>query len=69
MGALSGEQSSEAGPDRRLRGVVPYSLSLVCDRSGIGEPSCEMAWQAFRGVGVGFDEPSTHILVRGIGFP
>ena len=44
--ALSGEQPSTAGPDRWLRGVVPYSRPLVGVRLGLGEPSCNMAWQA-----------------------
>ena len=39
-GTPNGEQSSEAAPDRRLRGVLPYSRSLVGVRHGLG------AWQA-----------------------
>ena len=43
-GALSGEQPTEAGPDRRLHGVVPHALCLVDDRLGLEEPSCNIAW-------------------------
>ena len=41
-GAPSGEQCSETGPNQRLRGVVPYFLSLVGERLGLGGPSCHM---------------------------
>ena len=40
MGSLSGERSTTAGPDRRLRGVVPYFLSLpLAWASGLGSRS------------------------------
>ena len=37
---------AEAGPDRRPRGVEPYSRALTGERPGLDEPSCDMAWQA-----------------------
>ena len=47
-GAPRREQSFDVGPDRQLRGLVPYSRSLVNVRLGLGELSCDMAWQAMR---------------------